>query len=221
MPPHAILFDLDGTLADTALDLGGALNRLLAEEGRPPVADELIRPIASHGARGLVELGFQMKRDEPGFDALRVRFLDHYEHCFNERTVLFNDINTLVEAIAARGLAWGIITNKPMRFTDRLVPTLGFTVEPGVVVSGDTVGVPKPDPRPMHYACERLGVDPAHCWYVGDAERDIAAGRAVGMTTVLADYGYIADTDHPEQWGADHRINAPLELLALLPTHRV
>ncbi len=214
--PQAILFDLDGTLADTALDLGGALNRLLAEEGRPPVAHEHIRPIASHGARGLVELGFSLHREAEGFDALRLRFLDHYEHGFCDCTVLFDGVNTLIETLAARGIAWGIVTNKPMRFTDRLVPALCFTVPPAVVVSGDTVGVAKPDPKPMLHACEALGVDPARCWYVGDAERDIAAGRAVGMTTVLADYGYIAHTDRPHEWGADHRIQHPLELLALL-----
>lgn len=214
---RAVLFDLDGTLADTALDLGGALNRLLAEEGRSPVAHEKIRPIASHGARGLVELGFGIQRDAPGFDALRLRFLDHYEACFDQETVLFDEINTLIEALAAKGLQWGIITNKPMRFTDRLVPSLRFTVPPAVIVSGDTVGVPKPDPRPMLHACATLGVSPHDCWYVGDAERDIAAGKAVGMTTVLADYGYIADTDTPHLWGADFRIAAPLELLGLLP----
>ena len=217
----AILFDLDGTLADTALDLGGALNRLLAEEGRPPVSHELIRPLASHGARGLVELGFGIKREAPGFDDLRLRFLDHYEDGFCEQTILFEGINPLLEALAERGLAWGIITNKPMRFTDRLVPKLGFSIPPAVVVSGDTVGVPKPDPRPMQYACETIGVAAASCWYVGDAERDILAGRAVGMTTVLADYGYIADTDHPDTWGADMRIASPMELLALLPSKQV
>ncbi|SFZ72030.1 HAD family hydrolase [Chitinimonas taiwanensis] len=214
---RAILFDLDGTLADTALDLGGALNRLLAEEGRPAVPYEKIRPIASHGARGLVELGFGLHRDAPGFDALRLRFLDHYEDGFRNETVLFDGINPLIEGLHARGLAWGIITNKPMRFTDRLVPTLGFSIPPAVVVSGDTVGVPKPDPRPMQHACAQIGVDPTACWYVGDAERDIVAGRAVGMKTVLADYGYIADTDRPEEWGADMRIATPLQLLELLP----
>ncbi|GAB3266634.1 HAD family hydrolase [Chitinimonas naiadis] len=217
----AILFDLDGTLADTALDLGGALNRLLAEEGRPPVSHALIRPLASHGARGLVELGFGIKREAPGFDELRLRFLDHYEDGFCEQTVLFEGINPMLEALAERGLAWGIITNKPMRFTDRLVPTLGFSIPPAVVVSGDTVGVPKPDPRPMQYACEAMGLAAASCWYVGDAERDIVAGRAVGMKTVLADYGYIADTDHPDAWGADMRIASPMELLALLPPKQV
>ncbi len=217
----AILFDLDGTLADTALDLGGALNRLLAEEGQPPVPYEKIRPIASHGARGLVELGFGLHRDDPRFDALRLRFLDHYEDSFRHETVLFEGINPLLETLAARGLRWGIVTNKPMRFTDRLVPILGFSVPPAVVVSGDTVGAAKPDPLPMQHACTKIGLDPSQCWYVGDAERDIVAGRAVGMKTVLADYGYIAETDRPEEWGADLRIAHPLELLALLPIQAV
>ncbi|WP_269533149.1 HAD family hydrolase [Chitinimonas sp. BJYL2] len=214
---QAVLFDLDGTLADTALDLGGALNRLLAEEGRPPVPHALIRPIASHGARGLVELGFGIKRDDPGFDALRIRFLDHYENGFADRTVLFDGVNPLIEKLVAKGLQWGIITNKPARFTDRLVPELGFALPPAVVVSGDTVGVPKPDPKPMLHACEVIGVPASACWYVGDAERDIAAGRKVGMTTVLADYGYIHADELPDQWGADLRIATPLELLAVLP----
>ncbi|WP_374352939.1 HAD family hydrolase [Chitinimonas sp.] len=214
--PKAILFDLDGTLADTAKDLGGALNRLLAEEGKPPVAYEQIRPLASHGARGLVELGFGIGRDHPGFDALRLRFLDQYEHGFCDETTLFDGINPVLDELARRGIAWGIITNKPMRFTDRLVPVLGFSTPPAVVVSGDTVGVAKPDPRPMHYACAQLGVAPEDCWYVGDAERDMAAGRAVNMVTVLASYGYIAATDEPHAWGADASIAAPSELLAHL-----
>ncbi|QDQ25188.1 HAD-IA family hydrolase [Chitinimonas arctica] len=218
---RAILFDLDGTLADTALDLGGALNRLLAEEGRPPVPYERVRPIASHGARGLVELGFGLGREAAGFDALRLRFLDHYEHCFCEQTTLFDEINPLLEALVKQGLDWGIITNKPMRFTDRLIPTLGFSVPPSVVVSGDTVGIAKPDPRPMRHACDILGLPTESCWYVGDAERDIMAGKAVGMTTVLADYGYIADHDQPDSWGADLRIATPMELLAHLSRLRV
>ncbi|MDK2124953.1 phosphoglycolate phosphatase [Parachitinimonas caeni] len=213
---RAILFDLDGTLADTAPDLGAALNRLLAEEGRAPVGYEAIRPVASHGARGLIELGFGLGRDHPEFDALRQRFLDHYEHHFCEHSKLFEGVNATLEALAAKGLAWGIVTNKPMRFTDRLVPNLGLTVPPGVVVSGDTVGVAKPDPRPMRYAADQLGLPAEECWYVGDAERDIAAGRAVGMKTVLADYGYIASTDSPDEWGADLRIAHPFELLAHL-----
>jgi phosphoglycolate phosphatase len=214
--PKAILFDLDGTVADTARDLGGALNRLLHEEGLPPVSHDKIRPLASHGARGLVELGFGLKRDDPRFDGLRLRFLDHYENGFCDETVLFDGVNPLIQRLSDMGIAWGIVTNKPMRFTDRLVPTLAFVVPPAVVVSGDTVGVPKPDPRPMQHACELMGVAPELCWYVGDAERDIQAGKAVGMRTVLASYGYIADTDQPDCWGADLTIAAPIDLLSHL-----
>jgi len=209
----AVLFDLDGTLADTALDLGAALNRLLAEHGLPPQSDAAMRPIASHGARALVSLGFGLTHEHPEFEALRIRFLEHYEHSFADRTCLYDGVDELIRQIDARGLAWGIITNKPMRFTDRLIPALPFPVAPAVVVSGDTVGVAKPDPRPMLYASKQIGTDPKHCIYVGDAERDMQAGRSVGMRTVLANWGYISKTDRPQDWGADVRIDAPLDLL--------
>ncbi|KMN77363.1 phosphoglycolate phosphatase [Chromobacterium sp. LK11] len=209
----AVLFDLDGTLADTARDLGAALNRLLAEEGLPLQPYAAVRPIASHGARGLVSLGFGIDREHPRFEEYRLRFLDHYEHSFADETVLFDGVNGLIQGLMDKGLTWGIITNKPMRFTDRLVPSLPFIAAPAVTVSGDTVGVPKPDPRPMRYAAERIGIAPEHCLYVGDAERDIAAGRSVGMKTVLANWGYIADSDRPAEWGADIAIDHPLQLL--------
>ncbi|NHR05979.1 HAD-IA family hydrolase [Chromobacterium haemolyticum] len=209
----AVLFDLDGTLADTARDLGAALNRLLAEEGLPPQPYAAVRPIASHGARGLVSLGFGIDREHPRFEEYRLRFLDHYEHSFADETVLFDGVNGLIQGLMDKGLLWGIITNKPMRFTDRLVPSLPFITAPAVTVSGDTVGVPKPDPRPMRYAADQIGVEPEHCLYVGDAERDIAAGRSVGMKTVLANWGYIADSDRPAEWGADIAIDHPLQLL--------
>lgn len=209
----AVLFDLDGTLADTARDLGAALNRLLAEEGLPPQPYAAVRPIASHGARGLVSLGFGIDREHPRFEEYRLRFLDHYEHSFADETVLFDGVNGLIQGLMDKGLLWGIITNKPMRFTDRLVPSLPFISTPAVTVSGDTVGVPKPDPRPMRFAAERIGIAPEHCLYVGDAERDIAAGRGVGMKTVLANWGYIADSDRPAEWGADIAIDHPLQLL--------
>jgi len=212
----AVLFDLDGTLADTALDLGAALNRMLAEEGLPPQPDHLIRPIASHGARALIQLGFGVERNDPAFDALRQRFLDHYEHGFADRTCLFDGVETLIRELDARGLRWGIITNKPMRFTDRLVPLLPFPVPPAVVVSGDTTGVAKPDPRPMHHASSQLGIAATDCLYVGDAERDIQAGRNAGMRTALAEWGYISSSDRPHEWGADIALAAPLELLSHL-----
>lgn len=209
----AVLFDLDGTLADTARDLGAALNRLLAEEGLPPQPYAAVRPIASHGARGLVSLGFGIDKTHPRFEEYRLRFLDLYEHSFADETVLFDDINALLREIDARGLKWGIVTNKPMRFTDRLVPALPFAVPPAVVVSGDTVGVAKPDPAPMLHAAQQIDTAPEHCLYVGDAERDIQAGRAVGMKTVLVNWGYIADSDDTDSWQADITIDQPLALL--------
>ncbi|BCL74806.1 phosphoglycolate phosphatase [Jeongeupia sp. HS-3] len=214
---RAILFDLDGTLADTAPDLGAALNRLLIEEGLPEQPHEAIRPLASHGARGLIELGFGVTPDDAAFALLRERFLAHYAAALCEHTVLFDGIAELIAAIGARGLPWGIVTNKPGRFTDPLVRKLPLPVQPGCVVSGDTVGVAKPDPKPMLHAAEQLGVPPGACIYVGDAERDIEAGRRVGMKTVIADYGYISSDDQPTAWGADLRITHPLDLLAHLP----
>ncbi|UXY16978.1 HAD-IA family hydrolase [Chitiniphilus purpureus] len=215
---QAVLFDLDGTLADTAADLGAALNRMLIEEGLPPQPYSAIRPLASHGARGLIGLGYGVTPDDPGFTRLRERFLGHYENHLCEDTRLFEGIAPLIEALAGRGLPWGIVTNKPARFTDPLILRLTWPAAPGVVVSGDTVGVAKPDPKPMRFAAAALGVAPERCWYVGDAERDIAAGRAVGMKTALAHWGYIAHTDLPHTWGADVAIEHPLELLRHLPS---
>ena len=212
----AVLFDLDGTLADTARDLGAALNRLLAEEGLPAQPFDAIRPIASHGARGLIRQGFGIDLGHPDFNALRARFLDHYEASFADQTCLFEGINELILQLAARDLRWGIVTNKPRRFTDRLVPALPFATPPAVVVSGDTVGVAKPDPKPMLHAAELIGANPSCCIYVGDAERDIQAGHAVGMKTVLANWGYISDLDTPHDWGADLAIDHPLQLLNYL-----
>lgn len=213
---QAVLFDLDGTLADTAADLGAALNRLLAEEGQPPQPYDAIRPVASHGARGLIRLGFGIDRDHPRFDEYRHRFLEHYEAGFAEHTRLFDGVNELLQALSQRGIAWGIVTNKPARFTDRLVPALPFATPPRAIVSGDTTAAPKPDPRPMLHAAELMGIAPEHCVYVGDAERDIQAGHAVGMRTVLAEWGYIAADDAPHDWGADLAIAQPTDLLAHL-----
>ena len=218
---RAVLFDLDGTLADTAPDLGAALNRLLIEEGRDPQPDFAIRPVASHGARGLLELGFGITPADAQFCALRERFLNHYEQGICDGTVLFDGISELIAQISARGLAWGIITNKPMRFTDPLVELLPLPIAPQTCVSGDTVGIPKPDAKPMLHAAAQLGIAPEHCLYVGDAERDIEAGRRVGMPTVLALYGYISATDDTASWGANIKIEHPLELLAHLPLEQV
>jgi 2-phosphoglycolate phosphatase len=210
---QGVLFDLDGTLADTAADLGAALNRLLAEHGREAQPYAAIRPIASHGARGLIELGFGITPAHSEYDQLRSDFLNHYEQALCEHTRLFDEVPELLDALNSRSLRWGIVTNKPSRFTDPLVAQLPFANRPGTVVSGDTCGVPKPDPAPLLYAARELELPPSQLLYVGDAERDIEAGRRAGMTTIIADWGYIDATEQPEQWQADFRIQTPLQLL--------
>ncbi|WP_274584201.1 HAD-IA family hydrolase [Neisseria leonii] len=215
MEIQAVLFDLDGTLADTAPDLGGALNRLLAKKGLPPQSMAAIRPVASHGAAGLIMLGAGIGKDHADYAAWRAEYLAEYGQCFDRDTVLFEGVAEVLAGLAARGIRWGIITNKPAAFTDRLVPHLAFDPPPEVVVSGDTCGEAKPSVKPMLYACAQLGIAPQYCLYVGDAERDMQAGRAAGMRTVLAGWGYIADSDDTDSWPADDYAAVPLALLGL------
>lgn len=212
----AVLFDLDGTLADTALDLGEALNRLLDQYQLPRQTLHSIRPIASHGARMLIRHGFSLDQVDPLTETLLPDFFTHYQAVLADQTILFDGITPLISEITIRGYQWGIITNKPSRFTDPLVAKLPFPSLPAVVVSGDTVGITKPDPRPMQYALEKIGCDGNEAIYLGDAQRDIQAGKAVGMKTGIASYGYISDTDRPEVWGADFSIATPMELLEYL-----
>ena len=216
MPIQAILFDLDGTLADTAPSLGNALNSLLQERGLPPKPQAQIRPHASHGAAALIRLGAGITPEHPDFPQWRADYLAEYEQCFDRDTALFPEINPLLAQLATQNIAWGIITNKPQTFTNRLVPKLGFAIPPAVVVSGDTCGESKPSVKPMLYACEQIHADPQHTVYVGDAERDMQAGRNAGMKTILADWGYIAAEDQTETWPFDHRIASPSALPDLL-----
>lgn len=166
---QAVLFDLDGTLADTALDLGGALNTLLARHGLPAKSMDEIRTQASHGAAGLIKLGAGITPDHPDYARWRTEYLDEYDSRYAQDTTLFDGVNELIAELGKRGIKWGIITNKPMRFTDKLVPKLGFIIPPAVVVSGDTCGEPKPSVKPMLYACGQIHADPQHTLYVGDA----------------------------------------------------
>lgn len=216
MTIQAVLFDLDGTLADTALDLGGALNALLRERGLPEKSMAEIRPYASHGSGALVQMGAGISREHPDFDAWRQAYLAQYDQCFDHETVLFEHINLLIEQLHEWGITWGIITNKPATFTDRLVPKLNFTHPPAVVVSGDTCGEAKPSVKPMLYACEQIGIAPEHCLYIGDAERDMQAGRNANMQTVLAEWGYIADTDNTDDWQWDFSARQPMEILDII-----
>ncbi|MDO4658226.1 HAD family hydrolase [Kingella sp. (in: b-proteobacteria)] len=218
MPIQAILFDLDGTLADTAPSLGNALNTLLQKRGYPQKPQAQIRPHASHGSTALIQFGAGIPPTHPDFPQWRADYLAEYEQCFDRDTTLFPEINPLLAQLAVQNIAWGIITNKPHVFTHRLVPKLGFITPPAVVVSGDTFPQAKPSPLPMHHACAILQMQPENCIYVGDAERDIQAGRNAGMHTILAAWGYIAPSDTPETWGYHASAANPLQILDILRT---
>lgn len=213
---QAILFDLDGTLADTAMDLGGALNTLLRQKGLPekPLAD--IRPHASHGSAALLAFGAGITPEHPDFAQWQQAYLDQYQQCFDQDTVLFDGINELILQLHQRGIKWGVITNKPAKFTNQLIPKLNFSIPPAVVVSGDTCAEAKPSTLPMFYACEQIQVQPENCLYVGDAERDMQAGKNAGMRTVLAEWGYIASSDQIDEWQWDFSLQNPLDILHLL-----
>lgn len=212
----AVLFDLDGTLLDTAPDMGRALNRLLIEQGLDALAAELIRPQVSHGSAGLLRLGFGLEPADTAFGPLRERFLALYRGALAIETRLFPGMAEVLETLESRGLRWGVVTNKPRALTDPLLAGLALADRAGCVVSGDTVARNKPDPLPLLHACGLLGIEPRHCVYVGDAERDVIAGRRAGMATLVARYGYLAAAERPEDWGADGLIDAPLELLERL-----
>lgn len=212
----AVLFDLDGTFADTALDLGAALNFLLRQEGRPEVLHEDFRPHTSAGTRGMLRVGFGITPDDAAYAGLAERFLARYAATVCERTCLFEGVVELVTRLEARGLAWGIVTNKPARFTEPLMAALGYGQRAGCIISGDSTPRPKPHPDSILLACERLGVAPAQSWYVGDDLRDIQAGRAAGLKTVAAAWGYLG-VDFPiETWAADYTIQQPLHMLDFL-----
>ncbi|WP_404992734.1 phosphoglycolate phosphatase [Cupriavidus pauculus] len=212
----AIFFDLDGTLADTAPDLAAAANRLVVEHGMAPVPYEKLRPVASHGARGLIGAAFGKRPEDPEFPALRDTFLNYYEADIAVHTRLFDGMDEVLARLETDGIVWGIVTNKIARFTVPLVAAIGLTPRAAAVVSGDTTAHAKPHPAPLLHAAAVSGVAPQRCMYVGDDLRDIQAGKAAGMATVSAAYGYCGDAEPPESWGADFLIRHPSELLRLL-----
>ena len=210
---RTVLFDLDGTFADTAPDLANALNALLAEEGRATLAFAQIRPQVSHGSIGLLKLGFGAVPGDANFSRLRERLLAIYAANLCRDTRPFPGVLELLDALRARGLNWGIVTNKPAFLTEPLVEQLNLALPPACIVSGDSTVNRKPHPEPMLLACRQAGSQPAQCLYVGDAERDITAGREAGMKTLVALFGYIDSHENPERWGADGLIRAPAEVL--------
>lgn len=217
---EAVLFDLDGTFADTAPDLAHALNETLRHFGRQPLPFEAIRPVVSHGGIALVRLGFDMEPDEAGFEDRRQHLLRVYEQNLCRETRLFSGMDQVLERLEGAGMPWGIVTNKPAWLTDPLIAAMGFAERAGCVVSGDTCTNRKPHPEPIEHACRVMGVSPHRTLYVGDAGRDMEAGKAAGNTTVGALFGYIQDDDRPETWLADHFIQHALDLLPLLGLER-
>jgi len=214
----AVLFDLDGTLADTAPDLIAALNRVRGDHGRDPLPLAHLRPYASQGARGMLGAGMDVAPEHPDFPALRDAFLDYYALALCNHSKLFAGVVALLETIETRALKWGIVTNKATRFTTPLLEALELSGRPDVVVCGDTTPHAKPHPAPLLFAAEAMGVAPERCLYVGDAERDIVAGVAAGMPTIVARYGYIEPRETPHDWPAEGMIDDPEALLRWLPT---
>ncbi len=213
---RAVLFDLDGTLVDTARDLGHALNLQRQRHGLPPLADEVIRPQASHGARGLLEIGFDLQPDDRRFASLREEFLQLYADNICRYSRPFPGILELLAELEARGLKWGVVTNKPAAFTEPLMSILDLAERAACIVSGDTCPQPKPHPAPMLAAAELCGAEPGQCLYLGDAERDIQAARAAAMPALVAAWGYIGSADQPHTWGAHGQIRHPRETLDYL-----
>lgn len=216
MTVQAVLFDLDGTLVDTAPDLGHALNLQRGLHGLPPLADEIIRPQASHGARGLLMLGFGINPEDSGFNPMRQEFLQLYANNLCRHSRLFDGMTELLAELESRKLPWGVVTNKPASFTEPLLSLLDLAKRAACIVSGDTCPEPKPHPGPLLFACQQIGLNASSCLYVGDAERDVVAARNAGMPCVVAHYGYIGENDDPQAWGALGHIHQPQELIKFL-----
>jgi phosphoglycolate phosphatase len=207
-----VFFDLDGTLVDTAPDLAYALNQVLEEQGKHPLPYQTIRPVASHGSAGLLGLGFDHAPDSDAFKALQQRFVEIYQDNLTRQSGLFDGMASIIDHLDEIGKKWGVITNKPAFLTEPLMQALSLSSRAACIVSGDTTANSKPHPEPMLHACKLTAAEPARCLYIGDAERDIEAGRNANMHTIVACYGYIGDDDEPENWQADAMIQHPEEL---------
>ena len=210
----AVLFDLDGTLIDTAPELALALNAVCRDDGKAAVSDASIRTAASHGSQALIRLAYpELSPSTQEFERRRELLLDHYHAGLGCRNRLFSGCEEVLSELSALGIAWGIVTNKPAWLTQPLLARMRFPTEPDCVVSGDTVSRPKPAPDPLLHAAQLLGFEAGFCIYLGDAERDIQAANAAGMRALVALYGYLAPEDTPSQWGGAGTVETPLDLL--------
>lgn len=212
----AVLFDLDGTLADTAADLGAVLNRLRSEAGQAPLAAATIRPHVSKGVRGLLGIGFALAPGDDGYAELHQRFLAYYGDSLCVATTLFEGVPGLLASLEGEGIKWGVVTNKTSRYTLPVMEALGLGRRAACIVSGDSSPRPKPAADPLLLASTLAGAPPARCLYVGDDLRDMQAARAAGMGAIAAAWGYLGDGPPLETWGADAIIHSPKELTGLL-----
>ena len=213
---RTVLFDLDGTLIDTAPDMANALNILLQEEEKQPLPYDTIRPVVSNGSVALVKLGFGDNVEENQLRYLKQRYLEIYQEKLCIDSVLFNGMDDLLAYIESAGMNWGVVTNKPGWLTDPLMEQIGLAQRAACIVSGDTTANRKPHPEPMYHACIQAGSQPEQCLYVGDARRDIEAGNNAGMKTIVAEYGYIDEWENTDDWGADLSIDNPEEIISYL-----
>jgi 2-phosphoglycolate phosphatase len=213
---RAVLFDLDGTLIDSAPDLGAAADKMRTDRGMAPLPLDLYRPMAGAGARGMLGIAFGMAPEHPDFPSMREEFFRNYESCMTQRTYVFEGVAQLIQSLVERDLAWGVVTNKAMRFTAPLTRGMPLFATARTVVGGDSTPHPKPHPAPLLEAARQVGVKPIECLYVGDDLRDVQAGKAAGMQTVAALYGYLGSQADVKNWGADTQIETPLALLNLL-----
>ncbi len=213
---QAVLFDLDGTFADTAPDLAAALNHTRSMNNLPPLPLSVLRPQASHGAAGLLKVGMNVTSEMPEFGGLRDIFLDYYENHISVHTELFAGMAELVDTLEQRQIRWGIVTNKPHRFTLPLMQALGYAERAACLVSGDTCAHAKPHPEPLLHACRTIGSEPSQCLYLGDDLRDMQAANAAGMSGIIARYGYIDENADLGFWQAEAIIDNPVEILDLI-----
>lgn len=211
-----VLFDLDGTLIDSAPDLAGAANAMRAARGLAPMAVDALRPMVGAGARGMVGLALGVRPGEADYDALRAEFLERYEQGLLERTAVFATMAPILDRLDASAHRWGIVTNKAERFTHPIVAGLGLSGRAAVVICGDTTPHSKPHPQPLLEAARRVGMPAGRCIYVGDDARDVQAGRAAGMATLAAGWGYLGQGEPVEAWGADAVLAEPAALLSWL-----
>jgi len=212
---QAVLFDLDGTLADTGPDLAAALNRILLEEGHEALPYEQVRPWVSHGGRYMIRHGFDLDDTDARVTPLWQRFVDDYAANIAEHTRLFPGMETVLQHLENQHLAWGIVTNKPAWLTNPLLQKMGLNQRTGCAISGDSLVAKKPHPLPLFHACEQLDVVPEKVLYVGDAQRDIEAGQRAGTHTAVALFGYIGEQDAPNHWGADCLLEKAEDILDL------